>query len=152
MVLSSTDPADHRKPCTICSTPRDVLIRCQIDSTSTWHFVCPGSCWGAVSGGVVDGDAEHPYYRYGGTWKNKAADVSAKKPRKGKGGKGVGDVGDWSGEGVKYTKNDRVRRAGRVWVCRKSHKSREGEGDEPGVALGLWKEDDDCDSGSTGEG
>lgn len=56
MVLSSSDPADHRKPCTLCHTPRDVLVRCQIDSTRKWHFVCPGACWRSVSGGVVDGN------------------------------------------------------------------------------------------------
>ncbi|GAB7353881.1 hypothetical protein MBLNU459_g4236t1 [Dothideomycetes sp. NU459] len=87
MVLSSADPLDHRKPCSLCHTPRDVLIRCQIDDSRAWHFVCPGKCWTRVSGGVVDGDAAHPLYRYGGAWKNKWAGVSAKKP-KGKGPKG----------------------------------------------------------------
>ena len=32
-------------------------------------MVC-GSCWKEVSGGVVDGDEQHPDYRYGGLWKN----------------------------------------------------------------------------------
>lgn len=32
-------------------------------------MVC-GKCWHTVSGGIVDGDAQHPYYRYGGLWKN----------------------------------------------------------------------------------
>lgn len=32
-------------------------------------MVC-GKCWKTVSGGVVDGDNDHPYYRYGGLWKN----------------------------------------------------------------------------------
>lgn len=74
---------DYRKPCTICSTPRDVLVRCQIDETNKWHFVCPGKCWKEVSGGVIDGDKseEHQYYRYGGMWKNKHEAVSAKKPK-----------------------------------------------------------------------
>jgi hypothetical protein len=31
--------------------------------------VC-GRCWQGVSGGVVDGDAAHPHYRYGGLWRN----------------------------------------------------------------------------------
>ena len=75
----------HRKPCSICSTPRDVLIRCQIDESGEWHFVCPGMCWKDVSGGVIDGDAQHEHYRYGGMWKNKHAGVSAKIPRKLKG-------------------------------------------------------------------
>lgn len=74
---------DHRKACTICSSPRDVLVRCQIDETGKWHFVCPGKCWKEVSGGVVDGDGaeEHRYYRYGGMWKNKHEAVSGKKPK-----------------------------------------------------------------------
>ncbi|GAB7361213.1 hypothetical protein MBLNU230_g1276t1 [Neophaeotheca triangularis] len=84
----------HRKPCTLCHTPRDVLVRCQIDATGKWHFVCTtGGCWKKVSGGVIDGDggAGRECYRYGGMWKNKVAGVSAKKPKKkkkGKGGKG----------------------------------------------------------------
>ncbi|KAF5851983.1 hypothetical protein GGP41_000729 [Bipolaris sorokiniana] len=75
------------KSCTLCSTPRPVLVRCQIDSTEKWHFVCPGACWKAVSGGVEDAKSlkeEFPYYRYGGMWKDRSADgpVSAKKPKK----------------------------------------------------------------------
>ncbi|KAF2087185.1 hypothetical protein K490DRAFT_6942, partial [Saccharata proteae CBS 121410] len=70
------------KPCTICTTPRDVLVRCQTDSTGRWHFVCPGTCWRDVSGGRVDGDGEHPDYRYGGMWKNKHEGVSAKRKKK----------------------------------------------------------------------
>ena len=27
----------------------------------------------SLSGGVVDGDDKHPYYRYGGLWKNRRA-------------------------------------------------------------------------------
>lgn len=75
---------DHRKACTICSSLRDVLVRCQIDSTGKWHFVCPGTCWRNVSGGEIDGDGheEHKWYRYGGMWKNKHEAVSAKKPKK----------------------------------------------------------------------
>lgn len=30
---------------------------------------------------MVDGDAEHPEYRYGGVWKNKKGAVSGKKPK-----------------------------------------------------------------------
>lgn len=79
--LASSKEPDHRKHCTLCSTPRDVLVRCQIDESGTWHFVCPGSCWKNVSGGQVDGNADHPMYRYGGMWKNKHEAVSAKKPK-----------------------------------------------------------------------
>ncbi|KAK4545118.1 hypothetical protein LTR36_003669 [Oleoguttula mirabilis] len=87
MTKQSLEPKDHRKPCTLCQQPRDVLVRCQIDETGKWHFVCPGKCWKAVSGGVVDGDAEHEHYLYGGMWKNKHDAVSAKMPKnKGKRG------------------------------------------------------------------
>lgn len=58
-----------RKPCDLCSQPKDTLIRCQIDESARWHMVC-GRCWKDVSGGVVDGDADHPHYRYGGLWRN----------------------------------------------------------------------------------
>ena len=77
---------DHRKACTLCAKPRDVLVRCQIDETGQWHFVCPGTCWKRVSGGVIDGDdaEQHEFYRYGGMWKNKHEAVSANKPKKSK--------------------------------------------------------------------
>lgn len=58
-----------QKPCTLCSTPRSILVRCQIDASQTWNFVCPGACWKAVSGGVEDArdvEKEFPWYRYGG--------------------------------------------------------------------------------------
>ncbi|GAB7333326.1 hypothetical protein MBLNU13_g04954t1 [Cladosporium sp. NU13] len=86
--MTKQKPAEsYRKPCTLCHTPRDVLVRCQVDPSTTtipassyssnpstsnncneneneqpvlkpnaWHFVCPGSCWKRVSGGVIDGD------------------------------------------------------------------------------------------------
>ena len=57
------------KPCTMCGTLRQVLVRCQIDESGKWNFVCPGKCWHAVSGGVEDAkglEAQHPFYRYGG--------------------------------------------------------------------------------------
>ena len=74
-------PTAHRKACTLCDTLADVLVRCQIDRSGTWHFVCPGKCWKRVSGGVIDGDLAHQFYKYGGMWKNKHAGVSAKKPK-----------------------------------------------------------------------
>ena len=84
MTKQSAAPKDYRKPCTLCQKPRDVLIRCQIDESAKWHFVCPGKCWKQVSGGVVDGDRdeEHKYYVYGGVWKNKHEAVSGKMPKK----------------------------------------------------------------------
>ena len=83
MKQSEAKAKDYRKPCTLCANSRDVLVRCQIDETNRWHFVCPGTCWKEVSGGVMDGDkAEaHKHYRYGGMWKNKHEAVSAKKPK-----------------------------------------------------------------------
>lgn len=56
------------KPCNLCGRDRDLLIRCQIDTSLNWFMVC-GKCWKDVSGGVADGDAAHPHYRYGGLWK-----------------------------------------------------------------------------------
>jgi len=55
MTKQSAPEKDHRKPCTLCQQPRNVLVRCQIDSSGAWNFVCPGKCWRRVSGGVVDG-------------------------------------------------------------------------------------------------
>jgi hypothetical protein len=57
------------KRCDVCGTERELLYRCTIDSSQAWRFVCAGACWDSVSGGVADGDAAHPHYRYGGTWK-----------------------------------------------------------------------------------
>jgi hypothetical protein len=80
------------KPCSLCAAPVHLLIRCQTDVSKTWNMVC-GKCWNKVrtapcplcrfrhnspqkrwqvSGGVPDGDAEHPFYRYGGLWKSRA--------------------------------------------------------------------------------
>jgi len=77
------------KKCTMCQKPRNVLIRCQIDDTGKWHFLCPGKCWRSVSDdGTVDGGknahnlsrkvGHTGYYKYGGTWKNKHQMVSGK--------------------------------------------------------------------------
>lgn len=66
------DSTVGQKNCDVCSKSVDLLIRCTIDQTQEWNMVC-GSCWKKVSGGVVDGDASHPHYRYGGLWKNRKA-------------------------------------------------------------------------------
>jgi hypothetical protein len=77
--FADTPPNPHSKPCTLCQRRRDVLIRCQIDETKKWHFVCTGKCWKEVSGGKTDAHGGgHPLYRYGGMWKNKHDAVSAK--------------------------------------------------------------------------
>jgi len=62
----SASPSSFRKSCDLCHEPNDVLVRCQIDATTTWRFICPRKCWKNVSGGVIDGSLEHPYYKYGG--------------------------------------------------------------------------------------
>jgi ZPR1 zinc finger protein len=67
------DPDAGKKSCDLCSKHVNLLIRClheegQVD----WSMVC-GKCWHQVSGGVPDGDANHPHYRYGGLWKNRRA-------------------------------------------------------------------------------
>ena len=85
MPSRSASPTSFRKPCTLCSKPQPVLVRCKIDSTGTWHLVCPGKCWKSVSGGTIDAAGhkdEFPHYIYGGMWKNKHELVSAKKPKR----------------------------------------------------------------------
>ena len=67
---------DGSKPCDLCSKHVDFLIRCRVDSTKQWKMAC-GRCWKRASGGVPDGDAEHPHYRYGGLWKNSRANSDA---------------------------------------------------------------------------
>ena len=135
----SLSPSAHRKPCSICHTPSDVLVSCRIDDTPLWHFVCPKKCWKDVSGGVVDGDSEHPYYKYGGMWKNKHAGVSAKKPNKSKAALGGNAVGNWQDDRKLYVMNDKVHFEEKVWVCRRKHES--GEGNAPGKGYRFWKED-----------
>jgi len=134
----SPSPSTFRKPCAMCSTPSDVLVRCRIDSTATWHLVCPKKCWKEVSGGVVDGDPDHTYYQYGGMWKNKHALVSAKKPKAKKGKEK--DTPEWQANEKGYLRNDRVRWEGKVWVCRSGHES--GKANEPCVGYRFWKEAD----------
>ena len=63
------DKSVGRKDCDTCKTSSDLLVRCRIDATKSWNLIC-GSCWNKYSGGVPDGDLKHPYYVYGGLWKN----------------------------------------------------------------------------------
>ena len=58
------------RPCDRCETLSDLTIRCTIDASQEWRHVC-GKCWKHVSGGVTDGDTNHPWYRYGGLWKSR---------------------------------------------------------------------------------
>lgn len=69
---------EGQKDCTLCSKGSDLLVRCMVDTSGKWEMVC-GRCWTGVSGGVVDGDASHPHYRYGGLWKNRTVKLAAKK-------------------------------------------------------------------------
>lgn len=64
------DPSAGQKECDICAKQVNLLVRCTYDETLDWKMVC-GKCWKSASGGVVDGDASHPYYKYGGLWKNR---------------------------------------------------------------------------------
>jgi hypothetical protein len=66
------DPSTGQKKCDMCYKSVDLLIRCTYDEAGAWKMVC-GKCWSIASGGVVDGDADHPFYRYGGLWKNRRA-------------------------------------------------------------------------------
>ena len=59
-----------RKACDLCLRGVDLLVRCTVDASQEWKMVC-GHCWKGVSGGVTDGDIDHPHYKYGGLWKNK---------------------------------------------------------------------------------
>jgi len=67
------DPTAGQKTCDMCSKSVDLLIRCMYkEGQTSWSMVC-GKCWKVASGGVVDGDEDHPHYRYGGLWKNRRA-------------------------------------------------------------------------------
>ena len=128
----SKSPSAYRKPCDLCHDPNDVLVRCIIDDTSKWLFVCTKSCWRKVSGGEIDGNPDHPYYRYGGMWKNKHAGVSAKKPKPEK----PVALQDWQ-DCTSYVFNDKVTYENLVWICRRSHKSSEVK--VPGKGYSFWK-------------
>lgn len=130
----SKSPSAYRKACDICQKPCDVLVRCRIDETQRWHFVCTGSCWKRVSGGVVDGTENTPAYRYGGMWKNRHAGVSAKKPKK----QHQASIHDWSETHTRYVQNDRTRHDNRVWICRRSHDTTDQTA--PGNTYTFWKE------------
>jgi hypothetical protein len=79
-----TPPYSHSKPCFLRQRPRDVLIRCRVDETKRWVFVCTSKCWREVSGGRPDGVNEHPLFRYGGMWRYKHEVASVKVKGKGK--------------------------------------------------------------------
>ena len=66
------ETTDGQKQCGGCNKSVDLLVRCQTDETRAWRMLC-GKCWSDASGGVADGDAQHPHYRYGGLWKNRRA-------------------------------------------------------------------------------
>lgn len=129
---SSIEPEKGSKPCSICQRPRNVLIRCQIDATQKWHFVCTGKCWNEVSGGKVDGPG-FPNYRYGGMWKNKHAGASAKIKGKAKAVNREAERKD-----KLKGKGDRRRKEGRL-----ERDALEGWEDDPGGR------DEDGDNGET---
>ncbi|MCJ1480071.1 hypothetical protein MMC06_000225 [Schaereria dolodes] len=128
-------PSAYRKPCDLCQKLSDVLVRCQIDETLKWHFICPSKCWKQVSGGVIDGP-DYEFYKYGGMWKNKHALLSAKKP-KCKKNKAHDSARRWRPD-VKYIINDRVEYDDKVWICRRRHQSQERL--IPGSTYTYWKE------------
>ena len=72
------EPSPFSKPCSLCQRRRDVLIRCQIDESKQWSFLCPGKCWRSVTGGTTHPSDYNRQYVYGGTWKNKHEYVSGK--------------------------------------------------------------------------
>jgi len=67
--------AEKKKSCDSCARKVDLLIRCTCDESGAWRMLC-GKCWKDASGGVPDGDADHPHYRYGGLWKNRSATLT----------------------------------------------------------------------------
>ena len=68
-VSKSRRPTVGRKPCGSCAKEEcEELIRCQAAGWEGWLLVC-GACWKQASGGVPDGDADHPMYKYGGLWR-----------------------------------------------------------------------------------
>lgn len=129
----SNSPSSHQKACDLCHNLCDVLVRCRIDETLIWHFVCTSRCWKQVSGGEIDGPGKS-FYKYGGMWKNRMAGVSAKKPKSKKNIL----LREWDGSGVKYVMNDKVKHADKVWVCRRSHNSCGTT--MPGSGYTYWKE------------
>ncbi len=128
----SKSPSFYRKQCDLCRMPNDVLVRCRIDESLEWHFVCTKKCWKRVSGGEIDGP-DKPFYVYGGMWKNKHAGTSAKKPKRKE-----AKLRKWNDSSKQYITNDKVSYDGRVWICRKSHKS--SETTSPRVGYAFWKE------------
>lgn len=65
------DPLIGSKECNMCGKLVNVLVRCKhYQSDHKWVMTC-GKCWKIASGGVVDGDVNHPDYQYGGLWKNR---------------------------------------------------------------------------------
>lgn len=69
------DGTAGQKECDMCGKSVDLLIRCKyMEGQTNWSMVC-GKCWKVASGGVVDGDEDHPHYRYGGLWKNRRASL-----------------------------------------------------------------------------
>lgn len=138
---SAAEPEKGSKPCSICHGPRNVLIRCQIDATQKWHFVCTGKCWNEVSGGKVDGPG-YPNYRYGGMWKNKHAGASAKIKGKAKVVNGVAERRD-----KEKMKGGGRRKEGRLKMDASdgledepSCNEKRNEEDEDGDGDGEWKE------------
>ena len=130
----SKSPSAYRKACDLCQKPKDVLVRCQIDESASWRFVCTGKCWKDVSGGVIDGSEEKPFYVYGGMWKNKHAGTSAKKPKSKN-----QTIKDWSKSQSQYITHDHVKHDGKVWICRRSHDTTDKS--IPGHGYRYWKED-----------
>ena len=129
-------PSAYQKACSLCQKPRDVLLRCRVDETEQWHSICTGKCWKDVSGGVVDGSEDYPFYKYGGVWKNKHAGTSGKKPKR----KDQASIKDWSEGQSSYITNDKVKHNGKVWICRRSHDTTTKS--VPGTGYRFWKEVD----------
>ena len=100
-----------RKKCGQCAKPEcELLVRCESKNWSGWKLVC-GKCWASASGGVPDGDAAHPGYRYGGLWRYRKLNGtrSANGASKGKQKSGTGSE---EAEATQPTKDERSTLAG----------------------------------------
>ncbi|KAM0693881.1 hypothetical protein Q7P36_006005 [Cladosporium allicinum] len=85
---TSTSPSDPENDSndTKTTTPRPPQLK-----PGAWHFVCPGSCWQRVSGGVIDGDLAEGRQGYRGSWGREGGRKDGGKKEGETGGVGGGE-------------------------------------------------------------
>jgi hypothetical protein len=57
-------PTAGQKECDVCGKSFNLLVRCMYNKGQVDREMVCGECRNVASGGVVDGDAGHPHYRY----------------------------------------------------------------------------------------